>query len=298
MFLKRFWFLQFLLPLYFMIGEDGEGGTTVDDDPEPDPDAATPAAEADPEAEPEPDAELEADPDAEPEPDADKNKPADRYANLTPEQLRAELKRMSIAEKTERTKRQQLQKKYGGIKPPADPARRAADDKPKSLDEIKDLKEYDDEVNRKIERTIAAREREKEYSTRLESTQTEMTKKFDGSNGLPAYDEIVDEHVIPMIEKNPMLYHLIRMSPHPGGMSYLLALNAMHGGDIEKIAGMFKTQGRQQLLDNIDQAGKKALRLKGRGNIGNSGKGQTLEQLMAMGDDAFENEINKVKNTR
>lgn len=303
----KFWnFLwALLMPLVFMAGEDeaGGGGVTVDDEAEgAEAEGDETGGEAEEEAEAEETAEGEEG--AEEAADAGKKKVAagaDPTEGMTPEQLRAELKRIKIAEKSERVRRQTLEKRYGkGVRPPAnDPARRAAaENGPKSLEDVKDIGDYDKLVERKIEERLQRETAERTLSSRLESTQSEMSKKFDGSNGLPGYDEIVDEHVVPMIEENPMVYHLIRMAPNPGGFAYLLALNAKYGGDIEKIAGAFKVQGRKQLLDNIDKAGKQALRLKGRGGVGSSGKGQSLEQLMAMDDDAFENEIGKAKGSR
>lgn len=129
--------------------------------------------------------------------------------------------------KEERHKRQDYVKKYGGlggesVKEKANRPEFNFGKTPRSLDEVQDLGSYTryilDEASKQFKKEMS----EQQLDSRVEFTESRARDVHNGDDGLPGYDELVDEYVVPMIQKNPKIFEVIKQLPDPAEASYTL----------------------------------------------------------------------------
>jgi hypothetical protein len=198
----------------------------------------------------------------------------------------------------EKTKRQTLQR--GGLADAgrgtaAAPAagangKAAPTETPTSLDEVENLGQFKDYILSEARRQITEEWTEKDLDARVESTESKARQLHNGEDGFPEYDEVVDTYVVPLIEKNPTVFKLLRLLDDPGEAAYTLGM--LRG--FPKFVEQLKGKGREDLAKTINDATKNAALVRGRGGRPTSAK-LTKADIDAMSPEDFEKEISKVK---
>src|SRR5262245_22234978 len=106
----------------------------------------------------------------------------------------------------EKDKRQKYEQQYGGLgghqrqtmTPVPDVFGRTG--APRSLDDVQDLGSYTKYILNEAKKQFSEEVTENQLNHKVERTEAEARLKYDGSNGLPAYDDLIDEYVVPMIQ--------------------------------------------------------------------------------------------------
>lgn len=191
--------------------------------------------------------------------------------------------------KEERHKRQEYTKKYGGLNGANAQEKTARPDynfgkSPRSLDDVQDLGSYTryilEEASKQFERKMS----DQQLDSRVEYTETRARDLHNGEDGLPAYDELVDEFVVPMIQKNPRIFEVIKQLPDPAEASYTLGFLMKY----PKFSEMIKSQSRDDLVKNINATARQAATVRGRSN-GHQPTGKLSKaEIDAMNPEEFE----------
>jgi len=194
--------------------------------------------------------------------------------------------------RTERGRRQTLQKQSGGIQSREEVSTEAKQngDGPKTLEQVESLHDLYGLLKRENRAELDSRLGEDKKQTRLVTSQDRARTEHNGSDGFPAYDDLVEETVLPLIEKNPRIYHLLREMPDPGEAAYTLGFLLKFPTFKDTIKG----QGREELLNKINETTKKAVVLKGKKDTKTQTGKQTAAEILAMPPEEFEKEISKV----
>lgn len=194
--------------------------------------------------------------------------------------------------KEERHKRQEYVKKYGGLGGANKEEKTARPDynfgkTPRSLDDVQDLGSYTryilDEASRQFKKEMT----EQQLDSRVEFTETRAREIHNGDDGLPSYDELVDEYVVPMIQKNPKIFEVIKQLPDPAEASYTLGFLMKY----PKFSDMIKHQSRDELVKNINQTARQAATVRGRSNGRQPSGKLTKAEIDSMSPEEFEREL-------
>lgn len=194
--------------------------------------------------------------------------------------------------KEERHKRQEYVKKYGGLGGANKEEKTARPDynfgrAPKSLDEVQDLGSYTryilDEASKQFKKEMT----DQQLDSRVEFTETRAREIHNGDDGLPGYDELVDEYVVPMIQKNPKIFEVIKQLPDPAEASYTLGFLMKY----PKFSDMIKSQSRDELVKNINSTARQAATVRGRSNGRQPSGKLTKAEIDAMTPEDFEKEL-------
>lgn len=165
------------------------------------------------------------------------------------------------------------------------------DGAPKSLDEVENLGQFSQYLLAEAKRQINEEWTEKDLDSRVSRTERTARAAHNGEDGFPEYDEVVDTYVLPLIQKNPNVFKLLRLMDNPGEAAYTLGM--LQG--FPEYANQLKGQGREELAKTINDATHKAALVRGR-NGGKQPSGKlTKADIEAMSADDFEREIAKVK---
>src|SRR5690349_19816559 len=196
--------------------------------------------------------------------------------------------------KVERTKRQTYDKQYGGLNNTRlrDQTRQPQPDQYRQVpDNITDLGQYTNYLLQQAEKSFEHKMTERQLDAKVESSEENARKTHDGEDGLPTYDELFDEQVAPMIQKNPRIYELLRLMPDPAEATYVLGFIMKY----KNFAQALQSHSRDDLMKAINQTAKQAATIKGKaGNRSGNGK-LSKEEIEAMTPEDFERELEKFR---
>lgn len=197
----------------------------------------------------------------------------------------------------ERTKRQAYARQFGGLNSVRKPEHEAAPYRTPpvgdgdGLDKVSNLADYTRYVLQEAEKAFEHKMTEKQMDNRVEETENQARKIHDGTDGLPAYDDIVDEYVVPMIQKNPRIFQLLRVMPDPAESSYTLGFLLKYPNFSE----MLKSQSREDLVKTINGTAKQAASVKGKSSGRQPSGRLTKDEIDVMSVEDFERELEKFK---
>ena len=198
--------------------------------------------------------------------------------------------------KTERQKGQEYSKKYGGLSREQEKTQRHNDNALFDESSIppwatKDLGTYTRFIVDTAKKEFESLATDRQLDQRVESSESRAREIHNGEDGLPSYDELVDEYVVPIIEKNKKIYELLRQMPDPAEASYTLGFLLKY----PKFADMIKSQSRDELVKTINSSAKFAATARGR-NGGRQPTGKlTAPEIYAMTPEDFEAELTKFR---
>lgn len=201
--------------------------------------------------------------------------------------------------KVERTKRQGYDKQYGGLNGHGNALRnnveqQRAVDRYTNLDipnNVQDLASYTRYILNEAEKGFEAKLTERQLDGRVESTEKTARDAHNGEDGLPAYDELVDEYVAPLINKRPRIFSMLREMEDPAEAAYTLGFILKY----KNFSDIVKSQTRDELMKNINATSKQAASIKGK-NSGRQPSGRlTKEEIDAMSPEDFERELERFR---
>src|SRR5512138_89969 len=169
----------------------------------------------------------------EPEQPAEKPEPPDPTAKMSPAEARDywrnKANHFEAEYKVERTKRQSYDKQYGGLNGHGMTMQKTqqerAVDRFTNLDvpaNVNDLASYTRYILNEAEKSFEHKMTEKQLDGRVESTEKTARENHNGEDGLPAYDELIDEFVAPLIQKRPRIFNMLREMEDPAEAAYTL----------------------------------------------------------------------------
>ncbi len=201
--------------------------------------------------------------------------------------------------RVERAKRQAYDKQYGGLNGHGNTLRnnveqQRAVDRYTNLDipnNVQDLASYTRYILNEAEKGFEAKLTERQLDGRVESTEKTARDAHNGEDGLPAYDELVDEYVAPLIQKRPRIFSMLREMEDPAEAAYTLGFILKY----KNFSDIVKSQTRDELMKNINATSKQAATIKGK-NSGRQPSGRlTREEIENMSVDDFERELEKFR---
>ncbi len=201
--------------------------------------------------------------------------------------------------RVERAKRQAYDKQYGGLNGHGQTLRnnveqQRAVDRFTNLDipnNVQDLASYTRYILNEAEKGFEAKLTERQLDGRVESTEKTARDAHNGEDGLPAYDELVDEYVAPLINKRPRIFSMLREMEDPAEAAYTLGFILKY----KNFSDIVKSQTRDELMKNINATSKQAASIKGK-NSGRQPSGRlTKEEIDAMSPEDFERELERFR---
>lgn len=203
--------------------------------------------------------------------------------------------------RVERTKRQSYDKQYGGLNGHGNTLRnnieqQRAVDRYTNLDipnNVQDLASYTRYILNEAEKGFEAKLTERQLDSRVETTEKTAREAHNGEDGLPAYDELVDEYVAPLIQKRPRIFSMLREMEDPAEAAYTLGFILKY----KNFSDIVKSQTRDELMKNINATSKQAASIKGK-NSGRQPSGRlTKEEIDAMSPEDFERELERFRSS-
>jgi len=201
--------------------------------------------------------------------------------------------------KVERTKRQSYDKRYGGLNGHGmilknNVEQQRAVDRFTNLDvpsNVNDLASYTRYILNEAEKSFEHKMTEKQLDGRVESTEKSAREAHNGEDGLPAYDELVDEFVAPLIQKRPRIFNMLREMEDPAEAAYTLGFILKY----KNFSDIMKSQTRDELMKNINATAKQAASVKGK-NSGRQPSGRlTRADIEGMSVEDFEKELERFR---
>ncbi len=199
----------------------------------------------------------------------------------------------------ERAKRQAYDRQYGGLNGHGNTLRnnleqQRAVDRYTNLDipnNVQDLASYTRYILNEAEKGFEAKLTERQLDGRVETTEKTAREAHNGEDGLPAYDELVDEYVAPLINKRPRIFSMLREMEDPAEAAYTLGFILKY----KNFSDIVKSQTRDELMKNINATSKQAASIKGK-NSGRQPSGRlTKEEIDAMSPEDFERELERFR---
>ena len=231
--------------------------------------------------------------------------PPDPTAKMSPKEAadywRNKANHFESEYKVERTKRQSYDKRYGGLNGTGNILRnnveqQRAVDRFTNLDvpnNVNDLASYTRYILNEAEKSFEHKMTEKQLDGRVESTEKTARETHNGEDGLPAYDELVDEFVAPLIQKRPRIFNMLREMEDPAEAAYTLGFILKY----KNFSDIVKSQTRDELMKNINATSKQAATIKGK-NSGRQPSGRlTKEEIESMTPEAFERELERFRSS-
>jgi len=200
--------------------------------------------------------------------------------------------------KEERAKRQAYDRQYGGLNGAGLSMKniheQRAVDRFTNLDvpnNVNDLASYTRYILNEAEKSFEHKMTEKQLDGRVESTEKTARETHNGEDGLPAYDELVDEFVAPLIQKRPRIFNMLREMEDPAEAAYTLGFILKY----KNFSDIVKSQTRDELMKNINATSKQAANVKGKA-AGRQPSGRlTREEIENMSVEDFERELEKFR---
>lgn len=149
-------------------------------------------------------------------------------------------------------------------------------------DPYADVKSVPD-VFKRVESMLSEREKEANWRASLQNVRANETG--DPEKGIPSFDELEQEQLIPFFEANPAVKQIIREFPNPGQAMYTLAFLLKYPS-IDKLRALFAGKARHEMGQRINEVSKEAVRLGGRRDGATSSK-LTPEQIRNMSSAEF-----------
>jgi len=199
----------------------------------------------------------------------------------------------------ERAKRQAYDRQYGGLNGHGNILRnnveqQRAVDRFTNLDipnNVNDLASYTRYILNEAEKGFEAKMTEKQLDGRVETSEKTAREAHNGEDGLPAYDELVDEFVAPLIQKRPRIFSMLREMEDPAEAAYTLGFILKY----KNFSDIVKSQTRDELMKNINATSKQAANVKGK-NSGRQPSGRlTRAEIDAMSPEDFERELERFR---
>jgi hypothetical protein len=198
----------------------------------------------------------------------------------------------------ERTKRQAYDRQYGGLNG-AGLSRQKIDqqravDRFTNLDipnNVNDLASYTRYILNEAEKGFEAKMTEKQLDGRVETSEKTARDAHNGEDGLPAYDELVDEFVAPLIQKRPRIFSMLREMEDPAEAAYTLGFILKY----KNFSDIVKSQTRDELMKNINATSKQAANIKGKASGRQPSGRLTRAEIDAMSPEDFERELERFR---
>ncbi len=232
-----------------------------------------------------------------------KPEPPDPTAKMSPAEARDywrnKANHFESEYRVERTKRQSYDKRYGGLNGTGNILRnnveqQRAVDRFTNLDipnNVNDLASYTRYILNEAEKGFEAKMTEKQLDGRVETSEKTAREAHNGEDGLPAYDELVDEFVAPLIQKRPRIFSMLREMEDPAEAAYTLGFILKY----KNFSDIVKSQTRDELIKNINATSKQAANIKGKA-AGRQPSGRlTKEEIESMTPEAFERELERFR---
>ena len=173
----------------------------------------------------------------------------------------------------------------------ARPQQQRQDQPDDDLDNVQSVKDlvnwWDKQAQSKFETILTQREKQSNFRNSMAQARTEYV----GDDILPSFQDLEQDVLMPLVQQSPQILQLLRELPNPGQAAYTLGilLKAQNPAGLRK---MFASQGREELLDKINETTKQAVRVK-QGRSGPTTAKLTPEQITAMPSDEFERLVAK-----
>jgi hypothetical protein len=199
--------------------------------------------------------------------------------------------------KVEKVKRQGYDKRYGGLNQQGlkdATAPRVSDyalEKIGVPENVKDLESYTQFVIDKAKKEFGREVSEKQLDGKVEESEKRAREEHKGDDGLPAYDDLIDEVVAPAIRKNPKIFELIRLMEDPAGAAYTLGFILKY----QNFQDIIKSQSREELVRNINNTAKQAATVRGKTNGRQPSGKLTAAEIEAMSPEDFEKELERFR---
>jgi hypothetical protein len=201
--------------------------------------------------------------------------------------------------KVERAKRQSYDKRYGGLNGHGmilknNVEQQRAVDRFTNLDvpnNVNDLASYTRYILNEAEKSFEHKMTEKQLDGRVETTEKSARDAHNGEDGLPAYDELVDEFVAPLIQKKPRIFNMLRELEDPAEAAYTLGFILKY----KNFSDIVKSQTRDELMKNINATSKQAANVKGKANGRQPSGRLTRAEIDAMSPEDFERELERFR---
>lgn len=201
--------------------------------------------------------------------------------------------------RTERARRQAYDKQYGGLNG-AGISMKNLHEQPRAVDRftnldvpsnVNDLASYTRYILNEAEKSFEHKMTEKQLDGRVESTEKTARDAHNGEDGLPAYDELVDEYVAPLIQKRPRIFSMLREMEDPAEAAYTLGFILKY----KNFSDIVKSQTRDELMKNINATSKQAASIRGKANGRQPSGRLTKEEIDAMSPEDFERELERFR---
>lgn len=200
--------------------------------------------------------------------------------------------------KKERTKRQGYERNgaavgLSGARVEQRKAEQAAPDKA-----VEDMtpQEFLEHAERRIESKLEQQYTERQLNERVTRSEDWARKEYDGANGKPTYDEMINDVVMPFLKENPDTFQILRKLKNPAQGAYTLGV-ILRPDLLQQDEQKTATAARKDLVKQIDAATKKAVTIQSnRGGVNPSRK-KDKAYFESLSDADFEKEIEEVKNS-
>jgi len=232
-----------------------------------------------------------------------KPEPPDPTAKMSPAEARDywrnKANHFESEYRVERTKRQSYDKRYGGLNGTGNILRnnveqQRAVDRFTNLDipnNVNDLASYTRYILNEAEKGFEAKMTEKQLDGRVETSEKTARDAHNGEDGLPAYDELVDEFVAPLIQKRPRIFSMLREMEDPAEAAYTLGFILKY----KNFSDIVKSQTRDELMKNINATSKQAANIKGKASGRQPSGRLTKAEIDSMSPEDFERELERFR---
>ncbi len=232
-----------------------------------------------------------------------KPEPPDPTAKMSPAEARDywrnKANHFESEYRVERTKRQSYDKRYGGLNGTGNILRnnveqQRAVDRFTNLDipnNVNDLASYTRYILNEAEKGFEAKMTEKQLDGRVETSEKTARDAHNGEDGLPAYDELVDEFVAPLIQKRPRIFSMLREMEDPTEAADPLGFILKY----KNFSDIVKSQTRDELMKNINATSKQAANIKGKASGRQPSGRLTRAEIDAMSPEDFERELERFR---
>lgn len=197
--------------------------------------------------------------------------------------------------KTEKQRRQQSARGIEDSDPVDKPAQngrqeaspKGGDDDLSGIENVKDLVEAIEKRQAlKFEQSLAEKLTEREMRTNFRTSLAAARQAFNGEDGFPAFSDLEQEVLVPLVKNTPDVLKILRALPDPGAAAMTLAL-VLKAKTPVGLRKMFASEGYQELTDKINKTTQEAVRLKG-GKGGKINAKLSPEDIKNMSTDEFE----------
>jgi hypothetical protein len=175
------------------------------------------------------------------------------YQRDTVKYLRGEL------DKAKRKPQRRIEEAQPEVKPQTQDARPQT---PSPYGDVQTVDEFGNRIESRFEQRLA--EREQQSMFRMSMQETRAAEQGDPKRGIPSFSDLEQEVLIPAVEKQPAILHLLKTFPHPGKAAYTLAFLLKYN-TLDALEKLFAGKAREELGDRINEVSREAVRPTGEG---------------------------------